>query len=87
MTQQELEDQTDLKINYLSKLENGQRGIGFDSLNKIANVFGVPPELIVILAAEKPTNKGKGEDRLQWQIQKLARQAIDLHISIASSTH
>lgn len=87
MTQQKLADQTGLKINYLSKLENGKRGIGFDTLNKLAKVFGVPPELIVVLAAEKSPNKGKGENRLQLQIQKLARQAIDLHISIASSTH
>jgi transcriptional regulator with XRE-family HTH domain len=85
ITQKELAKRTRLTINYLSLLENGKRGIGFDKLNKLAEVFGVPAQLLVVLAADVSGKTDKNADRLLRQIQKLSRQAISLHISFHRS--
>ena len=80
MTQRELAERTNLTINYLSKLENGKRGIGLDKLNEMAEVFGVPAQLLVVLATDPSGKPDEPANRLLHQIQVLARQAIDLHV-------
>jgi transcriptional regulator with XRE-family HTH domain len=85
ITQKELAKRTCLTINYLSLLENGKRGIGFDKLNDLAEVFGVPAHLLVVLAADVTGKADEDAGRLLRQIQKLSRQAISLHTSLQRS--
>jgi transcriptional regulator with XRE-family HTH domain len=81
ITQKELHYKSGLSINYLSLLENGKRGIGFDKLNKLAIILGIPAHLFVILATEIPTKKCGLKSRFLKNIQELSRLAITLYSS------
>ncbi len=85
ITQKELATKVGFTENYLSLLENGKRGIGFDKLNDVAKVFSVPAQLLVVLASDASNKTDKDADRLLQQIQNLSRQAITLHISLGHS--
>ena len=85
ITQKELAEKTGLTENYLSLLENGKRGIGFDKLNEIAGVFRIPAHLLVVLASDAPKKAEKDAKRLLQLIQKLSRQVIDHRISLGHS--
>lgn len=79
MTQKELAERVGLTVNYLSLLENGKRGIGMDGLSDLSGVFGIPPELLVMLAADGYDKTDEDASRLLEQIQRLTRQAIALY--------
>jgi len=81
ITQKELAEKTGLSINYLSLLENGKRGIGMDHLNDLAEVFGIPACLFIILASDAPDKTNKDSNHLFKQIQILTQQAINLYVS------
>lgn len=81
ITQKELAEKSGLTINYISLLENGKRGIGFGRLNDLAEIFGIPAELLIILASNGHHTKNKEAKRLLQQIQLITRQAIDLYVS------
>lgn len=52
ITQDELSQKTGLTINYISRLENGHRGISIDSLNDISKILDFPAPLFYTLNAE-----------------------------------
>ena len=80
ITQKELAEQTGLTINYISLFENRKRRVSFDALNKIADVLGIPAEIITILAAEIDANSENVP--LAKNIQKVARDAVDLYMAL-----
>ncbi len=81
ITQKELAEKSGLTINYLSLLENGKRGIGLERLSDLAEIFGIPTSLILVLASDAPDKKNKDANRLLNQIQIITQQAIALYIS------
>jgi transcriptional regulator with XRE-family HTH domain len=81
MTQQRVADETGLTVNYLSLLENGKRGVGLESLNELASVFGVHAGLLLMAASDAPRSKDKDTNLLIRKIQELAYEAIRLHIA------
>lgn len=85
ITQKTLAEKAGFTENYLSLLENGKRGIGLDRLNIVAEIFGIPAELLLVLASDATNKANKDADRLLHQIQKLSHQAIALHISLQHS--
>src|SRR5687768_2778981 len=52
LTQKQVATQTGLTVNYLSLVENGQRGASMEVVNKLAIPLGVPAELILFLAGD-----------------------------------
>ncbi len=81
MTQQNVAERTGLTVNYLSLLENGKRGIGLESLNELASVFGVHAGLLTMAASEAPRSQDKEANLLVKKIQELAYEAIRLYIA------
>lgn len=62
-TQDSVYEETGLSINYLSRLENGHKGISIDKLNKLAKLYNVPAPIICILAIPA---KGEFKDMISY---------------------
>ncbi|MDB5348540.1 MAG: helix-turn-helix protein [Schlesneria sp.] len=52
LTQREVAYQSGLTVNFLSLLENGERGLTTETLNSYAKAVGVPTEFITFLAGD-----------------------------------
>ncbi len=52
MTQRLVAERSGFTVNYLSLVENGERVLSLDGLNRLAKAFKVPVEWIVFLGAE-----------------------------------
>jgi len=52
LTQRQVATETGLTVNYLSLLENGQRGVSVEVANKLATTLRVPAEFILFLAGD-----------------------------------
>lgn len=59
LTQKSLADHTGLTVNYISLVENGERGISTDTLNSIATALQVPAEFVAFLAGDGGEMQGK----------------------------
>lgn len=60
LTQRQVAEHTGLTVNYLSLVENGQRGVSVEVVNQLADVFGLPSELILFLAGDGGVNGDAG---------------------------
>lgn len=81
ITQHELSRKTDLTINYISRFENGHRGISIQGLNSVAKALGVPVLLLTTMATNVARSPRNDAQRLLKKIQTLTRQAIALYVS------
>lgn len=52
LTQRVVADQTGLTVNFLSLVENGERGLSTEALNNYAKAVNVPTEFITFLAGD-----------------------------------
>lgn len=50
LSQREIGERTGLTVNFISLVENGERGLSNDALNNYASALGLDAELIVFLA-------------------------------------
>lgn len=87
LTQEDLKDELGLSVNYLSQLETGRRGIGLDNLNKVANFYQVPAEVMLILAADTNEDDQSDIGKLQNEIQDTARIVVDFLVSSRDSAN
>jgi transcriptional regulator with XRE-family HTH domain len=83
LTQREVASQTGLTVNYLSLLENGQRGPSMDVVNKLANALRVPAEFILFLAGDGISASKAGDYR---ELFKATKDAILELIQIDTKT-
>lgn len=51
--------QTNLTVNYQSLVENGHRKLSIEAMNRLAEMFGIPPVWILLLATPP---KGECQD-------------------------
>lgn len=56
LTQKAVAEKTGLTINFMSLIENGERSVSLETLNRLAKAFQVPAEWITFLAGGKPKN-------------------------------
>jgi transcriptional regulator with XRE-family HTH domain len=52
LKQKEVAERTGLTVNYLSLVENGERGVSLETLNRLAETFGIPAECLVFLGGK-----------------------------------
>ena len=57
-SQKQIKEETGLTACYLSLLEHGHRGVGFDTLNEICDVMDFPAYLVISIATY-PIGKAK----------------------------
>lgn len=57
LTQREVATGAGLTFNYVSLIETGESGLSMDGLGRLANVFEVPIEWIVLVAGSGPSDK------------------------------
>lgn len=57
LTQRQVAKSSGLTVNYLSLIENGQRGVSLQALNNLATALKVPSEVIVFLAGDGKAKK------------------------------
>src|SRR5258708_306600 len=58
-TQKHIAEVSGFTVNYLSLIENGERVLSLDGLNRLAKAFDVPAEWIMFLAGGPNTGKYK----------------------------
>jgi len=62
LTQKAVSERSGLTINYLSLVENGERNVSFDALNKIAEALRVPAGWLTFLGGDTPAGPLAGEE-------------------------
>jgi transcriptional regulator with XRE-family HTH domain len=77
LRQQDVAAKAGLTGNFLSLVENGQRAVSMDTLNRLAEVFRVPAEWIIFLSAETPrATKDRGLGPLYEATKEAIRAAL-----------
>jgi transcriptional regulator with XRE-family HTH domain len=76
LTQQQLADQLKVTVAYLSRLENGHRGISIPNLNALAEILAVPSSVIALLATRMDSNLEDDMYKALLQLRKLAKVTI-----------
>jgi transcriptional regulator with XRE-family HTH domain len=74
LTQRAVAERTGLTVNYLSLVENGDRAVSLEGLNRLAEALGVPPDWIVLWAREG--RRRPGEDPKVAELIRLTKEAM-----------
>lgn len=77
MSQAELAEHIECASSFVSLLENNQRDPSLQTLEAIADAFGIPTYLLLLLASEPSDLDGIGEE----QAQVLGKQLLDILVS------
>jgi transcriptional regulator with XRE-family HTH domain len=85
LTQRDVAERVGLTVNYISLIENGERQLSLDALNRLAEVFKVPAELVAFLGSEPTEAEGIHPDlaELVVETKETIRAAIAADAEVA----
>jgi len=85
MSQNDLAQQADCSVSYLSMLENNKRDPTFSTLNNIANALRIPISILFFIAAESGDLNGMDKD-LQSELALIALDLLNERVSDNSTS-
>ena len=81
-TQQVVADHAGVSLNYLSMLENGQRGATIETLNSLAEVLSVPTSFLTFLGSSSPEHESPFGDLVATMKEAIiATVAVDAEVT------
>lgn len=78
LTQRQLADGAGLTVNYISLLENAERSVSIDTLNRLADVLKVPAEWILFLGGK---SHGRSSDPAFTKLARTTKEAMRAYLS------
>ena len=80
LTLAQLADKTGVSESQLCLIENGDRSITDEKLDKIAKAFGLEPDVLTILAFTNGETGDEDIDRCLYQVQYAVKKFVGIHI-------